>query len=60
MNPKELPVLQSDIRQIDGTPVGVINAPTGYIVTNTLGELWVRQPVADYTAVGSWLKATLT
>ena len=60
MNPKELPVLQSDIRQIDGSPVGVINAPTGYIVTNFEGEVWVRQPEPDYTDSGAWLKVTLS
>ena len=58
LNFRELPVVQSEIRQITGSPQGVIYAPYGYLVTDDAGNVYVKQSDAEVNT--GWKKLTFT
>lgn len=53
-----LPPHQTDIRIIDQEPENIVKAPVGYILPDTLGQLWVKTTSAELAT--GWNKMTLS
>lgn len=53
-------IVQSEIHVLDNgrTPEAIIKAKAGFIITNDLGELYVKS--TNETLATGWKKATLT
>jgi len=55
-NFRELPIVQTEIRQIVGSPEAVMYAPFGYIVVTEAGNIYVKK--SDITLNTGWKLVT--